>query len=232
MNITENSLLEYMLEISQEAAKELLAIHRKAHFGKLIMPLKRDKTFRLSEQELRIPCIKAIENDKLNHLRLYYAIEAPTDMTYRQKGVGERSGNSDLSLYEKDGEVFTKVSNIELKAHNATQENIRKDLEKLIKEELPGAWYHMLHNADSGTLKSLFGKFEGSIDKLINDPKTPLKPTASMLFTFLVLENGMMIARKVTAAELTQPQNVFKIDYKAMNAAISGDVVNNWMVFR
>ena len=228
MIITNESLLEYMLEVSQEAAYELISIRDKTPKSKLIQPLKRNKTMRLSEQELRMACINAIQKDNINYLKAYFSIETPTEKTYKQKGKGYRSGRSDISLYQRSEENFTKICNIELKEKNCGIGGIYKDMEKLIKEDIVGGWFHILRNTNSGTYATLFSKFSEAIANVVSKhvPKFPI------LFTFFDLNNGELIIRKVQPHELLDPNSVFKISYKALRAAKNRDCVDGWMVFK
>ena len=80
---------------------------------RLILPEKRNKATRISEQESRI-----LYCGLLNTLNYYYSIETPTEKTYMQLGTKRMSASSDLSLYRHDGGAFKKVMNVEFKAHN------------------------------------------------------------------------------------------------------------------
>ncbi len=124
---------------------------------RLILPKRRSGDIRISEQEARI-----LYCGILNTLNYYYSIETPTQEVYQQTGEQPISGSSDLSCYIESNNKFEKIANIEFKAHNADQMKIRKDIEKLIKEQIPGNWFHTLKNAESNTLPSLFQKFKDS----------------------------------------------------------------------
>jgi len=148
---------------------------------RLILPKRRSGEIRISEQESRI-----LYCGLLNTLNYYYSIETPTEDVYQQNGKTSQSASSDLSLYEYDGKKFKKVANVEFKAHNPDKEQIRKDIEKIIKEGITGNWFHTLKNIDGGTLPSVFKKFIYSFKEcssLIGADKG-----VSILFCFCVLD--------------------------------------------
>ncbi len=118
---------------------------------RLILPKKRSGEIRISEQESRI-----LYCGLLNTSNYYYSIETPTEEVYQQTGKTSQSASSDLSLYGYDGKDFKKVANVEFKAHNPVTEQIRKDIEKIIKEGITGNWFHTLKSINRGTLPSLF----------------------------------------------------------------------------
>src|SRR5574344_175220 len=67
--------------------------------GKLVFPIKRDKTKRISEQEARFLLVKQLE--KQEQTKFQYSVESPTTKSYCFTGKGERSGNIDLCIYDK-----------------------------------------------------------------------------------------------------------------------------------
>jgi len=124
---------------------------------KLIFPNYRDSSIRVSEQEARF-CFASIIEKETSYR---YSIETPTQETYSQTGTHELSAQSDMSLWSSDGNK--KLYNIEFKAHNATKESIKKDIQKLVKEGIEGVWFHVLRNADKATFPALAKKFEESL---------------------------------------------------------------------
>lgn len=148
---------------------------------RLIMPKKRSGDIRISEQESRL-----LYCGVLNSLNYYYSIETPTKETYTQKGQTQMSASSDLSLYINDGAIFEKACNVEFKAHNPTYEDIRKDIEKLIREGIIGNWFHTLKNVDTKTLPTLFDKFKKSF--LDCKEKKFFHDNFSVVFCFSVID--------------------------------------------
>lgn len=196
------TITEYLLELVQETSKELLKIYFDKPNRKTLLrfPEYRTGNKRISEQELRF----AITNlhGQFSHSGLYYSVETPTSEEYSFRGKGKRSAASDLSFYHND----KKVLNIELKAHNPEQKSIDKDIEKLIREDFNGAWIHILKNEDSGTVKSLFEKFEKAIHKY-GHSKKPIS------FHILILETQTLLSRKGKEKEIDYSTNIFNIEY-------------------
>jgi hypothetical protein len=160
-----------------------------------------------------------------------YSIETPTDNKYLQKGKSGKTtaGRSDLSLYEKTGKKPLKIANIELKYKNSQPQEIQKDLEKIFKEGVVGAWFHLLLSSDRGTIKRLFEKFTDSTNDLIKNKS--ILPTAPVLFTILILKHDVMISRIVSAKELLKPEEVFKnINHDNLLEACTEDVIDGWTV--
>lgn len=178
-------IIKDVLEINRKLFYELwnVADNSKLPTGLspcLIFPKKRNEKIRISEQESRV-----LFCGLLNNSNYCYSIETPTEELYKQKGKTHRSASSDLSLYTQTNKEFKKVLNVELKAHNPRIENIRKDIEKLMREGIPGNWFHTLKNIDSGSLLKIFNKIADSIK---NCKKNDDEKTLSIIFAFCVLE--------------------------------------------
>lgn len=239
MDITNEVLMENLLELSQSAANILCDVWNNTSDTNMIFPDKTDKQdykgkqmLRVSEQELRLACINVIETHSNNLSDFYYGVEVPTTENYSQKGNYELSARSDMSLFEKAPDNYIKLCNIEFKAHNAPEDSIYKDMEKLIKEGLPGGWFHILRNHDSGTLKTLFDKFSRAISKLVDTNEIKLVPKAPIIFTFYILEKDLFIARKVQPDELRRPDHTFIIDYNALiSGKYAGSPDGEWRVW-
>jgi len=142
------------------------------------------------------------------------------------------SARFDISLYERINDKFDRVADIEFKSHNASKENIFKDLHKLVKENNIGAWFHVLQNCDRGTIKSLFDKFAFSLDYLINTGDYNLAPKRQIFFVFLVVDRKLMISRTLNPDQLVDPQIHLEIDYDSMLTAQNNQTVNGWLITR
>lgn len=126
---------------------------------RLIFPELRGGNIRISEQEARLLFCTMLQDTSY-----YYSVEAPTTETYVQSGTTPLSARSDVALYRSVENGLKRVANIEFKAHNATSEQIRKDVEKLIREKLTGNWFHLLPSSNSGTIPRLFEKFVNAFE--------------------------------------------------------------------
>jgi hypothetical protein len=195
---------EYLLELVQEASRELLKIYFDKPNRKTLVkfPKYKNGEIRISEQELRFVITNL--HGQFSHPNLYYSIETPTenDYSFDKNAKGKRSAASDLSFYHND----EKVLNIEFKAHNPEQNAIDKDIEKLASESCNGAWIHIFKNEDRGTVKTLFEKFEKAFHKL-NNSKKPIS------FHILIIETQTLLSRKGKENENNYSNNIFNIDY-------------------
>lgn len=117
------------------------------------------------------------------------AVEKPTSRDYGFSGTGRRSAQTDVALYERGHDT---QALIEFKADNRDT-GICKDLEKLIREEQLGAWFHTLASADGGTLPSLAHKFTRSFAELRHflDDARP----HDCLFAFCIVRNKVLLSR-------------------------------------
>ena len=215
---------------------------------RLILPKKRDKSIRISEQESRI-----LYCSVLNRLGYYYSIETPTNETYSfTTGSGGRSASSDLSLYVAVAGKFQKVANVEFKAHNSNINNIRKDIEKLIREpnynpqaadtdiqnRIVGNWFHTIANIDSGTLVSLFKKFMASFIKC--EDNVTSQPV-SIFFTICILDKHPNMRRALQKhftfdKSLSEWNNYvddfFSLNYQVSRGRITINDAHNWAILK
>ena len=106
--------------------------------------------------------------------------------TYRQKGLTDMSARVDITLIDGNKK---RCAHIEFKAHNCTVENIRKDLEKLLREKSIGVWFHTLENTDRRTMQSLIRKFRAALGGLSKHVDTC---SSSFLIAICVLRRGSL----------------------------------------
>lgn len=148
----------------------------------LIFPTKRDGTIRISEQEAKLLFVQHLTVDQ----KYFFSVETPTAETYQQKGKTPMSARVDLTLFGRERKP---VAHIELKAHNCEVENIRKDLEKLLRERTTGMWFHTLYRANGGTVAALIRKFKAAFSLL---PECLRTNDRSYLIAFFVLEDARL----------------------------------------
>lgn len=151
--------------ICRAVARDLVALCASGTQGDsdgshLILPVIRAGRPRVSEQESRVLFFRALEKHGW-----YYSVETPTLQTYVQSGERPLSARLNLTVYSARNPL-ARLVNIELRAHNPHEESLRKDLEKLVREEIYGLWFHTVLNTNRGTLPSLFGKFRRALDRL------------------------------------------------------------------
>jgi hypothetical protein len=87
--------------------------------------------------------------------------------------------------------------NIELKAHYCGVENVRKDLEKLIRENTMGVWFHTLESGGPVRLDSILGTFRTAFAQLRAHLGTSKE---SFLITICSLEAGLLYWKWLTLA--------------------------------
>lgn len=237
-----NDIYDFMKELNLKAAQELIKAYNDIpsdipiKFPKYYNGKNKGKT-RVSEQELRFAMAYLFNNNivKLSNEDYSFSIETPTENEYsfsknkggsdsNNKGQGKRSAQTDMTLYEGGKPKI----NIEFKANSPKQENLDKDIEKLLRENNRGAWCHILESANDRTWKRLLGKstksgkpnqpgkFENAFNKVIKIKSKPI------YFSFLVLnDNGKgAFYRKVLEYNGGAKDSVFNIKSEQ-------DMVNN-----
>jgi hypothetical protein len=149
----------------------------------LIFPTKRDGSLRISEQEAKLLFFQHLTLDR----KFFFSVETPTVETYRQKGMTPMSARVDLSLYESDRKP---AAHVECKSHNCGLEDIRKDLEKLLREKRTGCWFHTLENANRNTIPVLLAKFTRAFSLL---PEWVAGNQCSYLFAFFAVKRARLL---------------------------------------
>ena len=197
---------------------------------KLIFPVKDDKD-RISEQEPRV----LYGNILNNYSNYYFSIETPTEQKYKQKGKIFTRARTDLTIYKAEGKQFDKIVNIEFKAEGE-EENIKKDIEKLIKEKTIGNWVHIIRNINANTLSKLFEKFISSFmdfSDIIKDAEL------SILFCFCIVDKKTALLKQFYYNTVRNNVNLdmylkefFKIDYHIKSYGIIFDNKNNWDIIQ
>ena len=181
-----DEIIEYLEGTAKHIAKELVEIYfRKDHEHGLVFPRKRDGSIRISEQESKTLFLYRV----LSEQQFCLSVEVPTEETYIQKGTKGISARVDLTLLRGNTE---RCAHVEFKAHNCDYEDIRKDLEKLLREKSTGMWFHTLENADRGTINSLLSKFRKALESLSAHVETC---GCSFLIAICVLRKGSLQMR-------------------------------------
>lgn len=185
---------------------------------------------RISEQESRI-----LFCNMLSNYNYYYSIETPTREGYQLTGKKEISALSDLSLYtykksksrdtvgnnkadnkKPDDSKYNleKVANIEFKARQPHLKEIKKDIEKLLREKQIGNWFHTLKNIDRGSLPVLFKKFKDAFNSFNSDDLKGQGIKKDILFCFCIIAKnkryGLMKVLSYDPHLIGKSQNYFK----------------------
>lgn len=171
-------LEQYLQELVHRVCADLANIYPgvgAASTHGLIFPTKRDGSLRISEQEAKLLFVQQLTLDR----KYFFSVETPTVETYQQKGMTPMSARVDLTLYGADRKP---VAHVECKSHNCGLEDIRKDLEKLLREKRTGCWFHTLERANRATFPVLLAKFTKAFSML---PECVAANQSSYLFAFL-----------------------------------------------
>ena len=164
--------------------------------SKLVYPVKRDGTTRISEQEARFLFVKHVDLST----EYFYSIEVPTKREFMFTGETPLSGNVDVCLYENGKRKHL----IEFKALNPDQKSFSKDFEKLFYDEdgLDNYFVNILKNTDRGTIPSIEDKYK----KAIENSREKYKTLKSRLKIFVcVIEK-----RNITKYEVDENGSISK----------------------
>lgn len=158
--------------------------HERDDAPHLIWPAKRGDDARISEQEPKILITQWLEK-----AGEYYSVETPTREMYRQSGNADMSARIDVTVYGSR-DRGRRVLNIELKAGTASVEAFRKDFEKLLREGIPGVWFHTLAGASEATWAALEAKMVTALDRVLEHAETATNPVH---FAFCVLDTPALV---------------------------------------
>jgi len=126
--------------------------------SKLVYPLKRDGTRRISKQEAKLIFIKHIEQ----YGAYYYSVEAPTRKKYLSTGAVPMLGSIDVCLYEEGNRKHL----VEFLALNPRQTSYSRDFEILFSDEdgLDNYFIQLLQKANGGTIMNVENKYTEAIE--------------------------------------------------------------------
>jgi|TARA_B100002003_G_C13979919_1_gene473921 hypothetical protein len=210
INMDTYKIFEYLLELNQESAKELIKTYYNENNKNTLItiPNNSDDKIRISEQELRLAMVCL--HGQCWHPDLLFSIETPTVLKYSFSGKIKRSASSDLTFFHNNKRIL----NVELKAHNPQQVSINKDIEKLVKESKVGdrpygAWCHIFKNENKATIERLFEKLNIALNKYRD------KDTRPISFHILILKSRVLLSRKGRDFDKTilKNEHLFNIRY-------------------
>jgi hypothetical protein len=237
----QDNLFNSVLEINKATANDLFVMYNASKefnpaisLPRFIFPEYRDKgnhetKLRISEQEARMLYCFNLNDNKYKY---WYSIETSTGQLYNftekksndNKGESNKEGRSalsDLSIYDlssdnKDNKLV-KAVNVEFKAHNPGQKSYDKDIEKLIAEKVCGNWFHLLKNADNGTIKSLNYKFKSAINKI--NPENLLKDNKDLwiLFFIVILDRNETKHKQLSFSQFSDKNYIEKLFMEMIN---------------
>ena len=185
------NLSNQLLELMRESSKELIKIYHTKHYSRV--PLKipldsKEKELRISEQELRFTMTCLFK--EVCYTGLTFSVETPTKKPGLY-GKGKSAASTDVTIYYNDDQL-----NVELKANQPTPQAVDKDIKKLCKENIKGAWCHLFRNENKATVKKLFNKFTESIIEHF-DSQNPKE----ISFHILILGSKTLLSKKGNRSE-------------------------------
>ena len=170
---------------------------------RLIAPPYRDskKNARLNgragEQELRQLYI----NNLIKNTKYKYSVETQTSKTYKftnNNGNG-RSGNIDLTIYSSESKKddLKKLVNIEFKFCNPSKKELKKDITKLVFEEINGILYLSLINSNKSTIPNILKKLSNEFSTLKESKDFSNIADDKLVMIFIVVLKKMDIYHEV-----------------------------------
>ena len=155
--------MEHVEELIVASLKELLELKSITEIdsntkSKLIYPLKRDGTRRISKQEAKLIFIKHIEQ----YGEYNYSVEAPTRNEYLSTGSVPMLGSIDVCLYGNGNRKHL----IEFLALNPRQTSYTKNFEKLFSDEegLDNYFIQILQKTNKSTILNVENKYTEAIE--------------------------------------------------------------------
>lgn len=152
-NIDKNELIDIFKEVSKKLSEN------PNRCGTLVYTKKESNKPIIREPEASYVLSLVLSGKNIN-----FGLEVPTKKKYKFKinGKNPKSASIDLAIEPNEKQI-----NVELK--EGQRETIKKDFEKFLREDVEGcAFFHILKNSDSGTLPSLFKKYNKAYANLVH----------------------------------------------------------------
>jgi hypothetical protein len=170
--------------LCRDVAASLWAVyHDRPGAPRLIFPVNRNGSVRVSEQESKILISQWLEREGQ-----FYSIETPTSDTYVQSGNAPMSARADLTVYGSR-QPADRLLNVELKWGTPGPEAFRKDFEKLLREGVRGLWFHTLTDAGAATWRTIEERMREAFE---SEAKHAHAATHCLHFAFCVLRKPML----------------------------------------
>lgn len=148
-----NDLIAIFREVSKQLSEE------SGRCGNLIYTQEKSNRKLIREPEARHVLTMVLSRKNVN-----FGLEVPTKKRYKISGGSPDTANIDLVI-EPDEEQI----NVELKGGQPNINNIQKDFEKLLREQVSGcAFYHVLQNSNRGTLPALLNKYKEGYSNIVS----------------------------------------------------------------
>ena len=203
--------------------------------SRLIFPVysgRRNGTLRISEQEARFAFTESIATTSY-----FYSVETPTRQGYQLTGSKPMSAQTDITLY--DGKR-RRILNVEFKAKGLSTSarssfTIEKDIQKLLREPVPGMWFHILEAVDNSTILKLFDVIAKALFDTTINFKNDIQKTR-LIFHCCVLRQRFSLHKRI---EIIPKRNIlenlksqFRFLYTVNRSAITEiREANGWFVY-
>ena len=189
----------------------------------LVFPRYRDKRLRVSEQEARFAFVEALCEGPL-----HYSVETPTRKCYGFSSKGKQSAMTDLTVRN---EKMTVLCNVEFKYGGYSQDAknldpIYKDIEKLVREPVPGLWFHVLRGVTNQTINRLLDVLSNKDHYHFEDIESP-----GITVHICVLKHGFSIQKYFAIPRRSEDD--FLIDLSVSRTELLKIIESNgWMLNR
>lgn len=201
----------------------------------LIFPVysgRQEGKLRISEQEARFAFTESISATSY-----LYSVETPTRVGYQLTGSRPMSAQTDLTLYDHNRQP---ILNVEFKAKGASTSarslfSIEKDIQKLLREPVPGMWFHILEAVDNSTILKLFGAVAKALFDITNNFQSDIQKTR-IIFHCCVLRQRFSLHKPI---EIVPERNIlenlkrqFRFSYTVNRSTIT-DIrdANDWFTY-
>jgi hypothetical protein len=214
-------IVRYLEASFVEVDNELFSVYKRTLERKdqpgLIFPMRRGVDFqRVSEQEAKQVYLYILWRDQ----QCRFSVETPTCEPHGE--TQRRSANVDVSLFTCGHKLS---AHIEFKDKN--RDDIPSSLEKLVREEKVGGWFHTLENADQGTLPSIGRKlihaFADIVHYLEDSEPHPC------LFCFCIIKKKILLLRWIT---LGGEGSFAECEQAFRDLKVSSSTASSWTSYR
>lgn len=196
-------------------------------FSRLVFPAYANGKIRVSEQEARFAFVESVLESNF-----FYSVETPTSEKYRFSGEKRISAQTDFALHDEES---TRILNVEFKKGtdfgNENGITVHKDVQKLLRESMPGMWFHLVESVDSKTLEKVLDRLSSEFSKGLRMSELSLDGECKvMLFHICVLRQGFSIHKKVNFSQYSNShEDEFAFSYKVSRMQFQGsDKLNQW----
>ncbi len=242
--------LNTLVKLSQSTDESLwesykLSLQRKydqIRLSRLIFPIysgAQERGLRVSEQEARFAFVESIQKSNL-----LYSIETPTIKGYQLSGSKPLSAQTDLTVYDTNGNIFC---NVEFKSKGLipkkkgasskpkTHFKIYKDLQKLLRESTLGLWFHILESVNNSTIPNFFHVISEEIKCVyMNFEKEMVEKP--LIFHICVLRHGFSLHKAVNLNNFLSSNDLQKQMSVSLRVSRSKlldvETLNNWKIHK